>query len=105
MAVIVVPHYEPTKLARWAYRSLLERLAAVTDDAADNYTVRQAIALDGLNFDLLDRDQAVRLAQRLARIADELRLELLRTPSDDPRDLGFAEVLAELEMRLHDVYE
>ena len=33
------------------------------------------------------------------------RLELLRTPGDDPRDLGFAEVLAELEMRLHDLYD
>jgi hypothetical protein len=105
MAVIVVPHYEPIKLARWAYRGLLERLAAATEDEGDNYTVRQAIALDGLNFDLLDRDQAVRLAGRLARIADELRLELLRTPSDDPRDLGFAEALAQLEMRLHDLYE
>ena len=106
MAVIVVPHYEPIKLARWAYRGLLERLADATDDEADNYIVRQAIALDGLNFDLLDsRDQAARLAERLARIADELRLELLRTPSDDPRDLQFAEALAELEMRLHDIYE
>jgi hypothetical protein len=67
MAVIVVPRYEPTRLARWAYRSLLERLAAATDD--------------------------------------ELRLELRRTPGDDPRDLGFADALAELEMRLHDLYE
>ena len=67
MAVIVVPRYEPTKLARWAYRSLLERLAAATDD--------------------------------------ELRLELRRMPGDDPRDLGFADALAELEMRLHDLYE
>ena len=105
MAVIVVPYYEPLKLARWAYRSLLERLAAATDDAGDHYVVRQAIALDGLNLDLLDRVLAVRLAERLARVADELRLELLRTPSDDPRDLGFAEALAELEMRLHDLYE
>jgi hypothetical protein len=105
MAVIVVPYYEPIKLARWAYRGLLERLAAATEDEDDNYTVRQAIALDGLNFDLLDPDQAVRLAKRLARIADELRLELLRTPRDDPRDLGFAQVLAELEMQLHDLYE
>jgi hypothetical protein len=105
VAVIVVPHYEPMKLARWAYRGLLGRLADATEDEADNYTVRQAIYLDGLHFDLLDRDQAVRLAERLARIADELRLELLRTPSDDPRDLQFAEALAELEMRLHDIYE
>jgi hypothetical protein len=106
MAVIVVPHYEPIKLARWADRGLLERLAAATDNEADNYIVRQAIALDGLHFDLLDgRDQAIRLAERLARVADELRPELLRTPSDDPRDRGFAEVLAELEMRLHDLCE
>jgi hypothetical protein len=106
MAVIVVPHYEPTKLARWAYRGLLERLAAATDNEGDNYIVRQAIALDGLHFDLLDdRDQAVRLAERLAKVADELRLELLRTPSDDPRDLQFAEILAQLEMQLHDIYE
>jgi hypothetical protein len=45
MAVVVVPHDEPTKLARWAYRSLLERLA---------------------------------------RVADELRLELRAVPGDDP---------------------
>jgi hypothetical protein len=105
VAVIVVPHYEPTKLSRWAYRSLLERLADATNDEADNYTVRQAIALDGLHFDLLDREQAVRLAERLATIADELRLELLRTPSGDDRDLEFAEILARLEMQLHDLYE
>jgi hypothetical protein len=106
MAVIVVPHYEPIKLSRWAYRGLLERLAAATEDEADDHTVRQAIALDGLNFDLLDdRDQAARLAERLAKVADELRLELLRTPSGDDRDLEFAEVLAQLEMQLHDVYE
>ncbi|HTF59261.1 MAG TPA: hypothetical protein VK713_05040 [Actinomycetes bacterium] len=105
MAVIVIPNNEPTTLSRWAYRTLLERLAAATDDEADNYAVRQAIALDGLHFDLLDRDQAVRLAERLARIADELRLELLRTPSGDDRDLEFAEVLATIEMRLHDLYE
>jgi hypothetical protein len=106
MAVIVVPHYEPIKLARWAYRGLLERLADATDDEGDYYIVRQAIALDGLNFDLLDdHNQAARLAERLARVADELRLELLHTPSDDPRDLGFAEALAQLEMRLHDLYD
>ena len=105
MAVIAVPNNEPTVLARWAYRTLLERLAAETADEGDGYAVRQAIALDGLNFGLLDHDQAVRLAERLARVADELRLELLRTPSGDDRDLEFAEVLARLEMQLHDVYE
>jgi hypothetical protein len=106
MAVIVVPHYEPIKLSRWAYRGLLERLAAEVEDEGDDYIVRQAMALDGLNFDLLDdHDQAVRLAERLAKVADELRLELLRTPNGDDRDLEFAELLGELEMRLHDLFE
>lgn len=105
MAVIALPNYEPTILSRWAYRSLLERLADDTENEDDANAVRQAIALDGLHLDLLDRDQAVRLAERLARVADELRLELLRTPSDDPRDLEFAEALGELEMRLHDLFE
>ncbi len=105
MAVIALPNYEPTILSRWAYRALLGRLADDTENEDDANTVRQAIALDGLHLDLLDRDQAVRLAGRLARVADELRLELLRTPSDDPRDLEFAEALGELEMWLHDLFE
>jgi hypothetical protein len=105
MAVISVPHNEPMIVARWAFRALLERLATEVEAEADDYAVREAIALDGLHFELLDNDQAVRLAIRLAKVADELRLELLRTPSDDDRDRQFAEVLAVLEMHLHDIYE
>jgi hypothetical protein len=105
MAVIAVPNNEPVVVARWAFRQLLERLAAEVDIEGDNYAVNQAIALDGLHFELLDDDQAARLAKRLAEVADELRLELLCAPSDDQRDLEFAAVLADLEMRLHDVYE
>jgi hypothetical protein len=105
MAVIAIPHNEPTILARWAFRALLRRLATEVDGEADHYAVREAIAVDGLHFDLLDGDQAARLAERLAKVADELRLELLRTPSDDDRDRQFAEILAVLEMQLHDIYE
>jgi hypothetical protein len=105
MAVIVVPHNEPKIVARWAFRTLLERLASELEDEGDRYAVRQAIALDGLHFARLDGDRAVRLAVRLAKVADELRLELSRTPSDDDRDRQFAEFLAVLEMQLHDIYE
>jgi hypothetical protein len=56
-------------------------MAAVTDDDGDNDTVRQATALDGLNFDLLDRDQAVRLADRLASVADELAWSCCARPA------------------------
>jgi hypothetical protein len=105
MAVIAVPNYEPVVVARWAFRQLLERLAAEVDVEGDAYAVEQAMALDGLHFELLDADQANRLARRLAKVADELRLELLRAPGDDQRDREFTEVLADLEMRLHDVYE
>jgi hypothetical protein len=105
MAVIAVPDNEPVIVARWAFRQLLERLDAEVDAEADSYAVKQAIALDGLHFELLEDDQAARLARQLAKVADELRLELARTPSDDQRDTEFAEVLAGLEMQLHDVYE
>jgi hypothetical protein len=105
MAAIAIPHNEPTIVARWAFRALLDRLLSQIDDEADRYTVRQALALDGLHFARLDGDQAARLAKQLAKVADELRLELLRTPSDDERDQQFAEILAVLEMQLHDVYE
>ena len=105
MAVIAVPYYEPVILARWAFRALLERLAAEVELEADRYAVREALAVDGLHFRLLDADQAARLARRLGKVADQLRFELQRTPSDDPRDPEFAEILAGLEMRLHDLYE
>ena len=50
VAVIAVPYYEPVVLARWAFRALLERLAAAVELEADRYAVREAIALDGLHF-------------------------------------------------------
>lgn len=78
MAVIAVP-YEPVILARWAFRAPLERLAAEADER-DRYAVREALAVDGLHFDLLDTDQATRLAQRLAKVADDLRASTCSLP-------------------------
>jgi hypothetical protein len=69
--------------------------------AQDRYTVQQARALDGLNLDLLledDRDQALRIASYLSKVAAALQPELRDQP--DQRDRGLAEVLAQLERQL-----
>ena len=107
MAVICVPPHDPWKLARWAYRLVLERLLSEVDThggasaAQDRYTVEQARALDGLHLDLLldaDRNQAVRIASYLYKVASALQPELRDQP--DQRDRGLAEVLAQLERQL-----
>lgn len=83
----------------------MERAATELESAADVYLIHQSIALDGLSFGLLDDDQARRVARVLARVSDELRVDLINAPSDDPRDAEFAEYLSVLEMLLHDVFE
>lgn len=113
MAVICIPDQSPVKLSRWAFRLLLEPAATEVADhrgdrqerpepGTDEFVLRQAMALDGLHFDLLaeeDRGQAVRIAQIVARQAAGLRLELRRHPRDQ-RDLEFAEILDTLAMHL-----
>jgi hypothetical protein len=114
LAIICVPHHSPVKLSRWAFRMLLEPAATEVADhrgprhddpelGSDEYALRQAMALDGLNLDLLaeeDHGQAVRLAEVVARRAAALRLELRRQPGGDERDLEFAEILGTLAMHL-----
>jgi hypothetical protein len=103
--MISLPNADPRIIARWAFRSLLERLLPVLDNDADAATVRGALALDGLHFELLPQSQSTRLARELGRVADDLRLELVRGPKHEPRDQEFAEYLAILEMSLHDLHE
>jgi hypothetical protein len=105
MAVVAIPHNPPWVVARWAFREVLERLEVSLELEQDKYLVRQAIALDGLIFDLLEEETASRLARRLAIVADELRSDVLERGSEDPRDPEFAEYLSELGMRLHDIFE
>jgi hypothetical protein len=95
LAVICVPQQSPVKLSRWAFRLLLEPAAAEFADhhndrddglerRSDEFILRQAMALDGLNFDLLaeeDHGQAVRIAEVVARHAAALRLELRPAPA------------------------
>jgi len=60
--------------------------------------------MQGLNFDKMPREQALRIAPVMGRVADELRWEIEADPRN-VRETEFAQALAELEMLLHDVYE
>ena len=104
MAAVSVPRNDPWVVARWAFRLLLERTAPGLGNE-DRPLLDQAIALDGLHFDLLEPPQAVRVAQAMRYAADALRIELLEGDLSDPRDAELADALVTLEMILHDVHE
>ena len=102
MATIVVPHYEPVILARWAFKRLMDYSLERTCLPEDEFVIKQAVALDGLHFDLLDAEQAARIAATLAGAAHDLRGEFRRQSGED-RDQEYAALLADLEMRLDDL--
>ena len=104
MAVVFVPHHEPWIVSRSSFRLLMKEAEADLEDLADVEVLRQAVALDGLHFDHLERDQAVRVARSLAKTADSLRMRL-RSQWKEERELEFAEYLARLEALLHDIFE
>lgn len=96
-----MPQYEPWIVNRWAFRTLAERAETFVSDPDDEYKLKQAVALDGLHFDLLPADQCARLALAVERAADELRAEFrLR---DTPRDRDFADRLDTLRLSLSDL--
>jgi hypothetical protein len=105
MAAVSIPHNEPWIVARWAFSRLLERTALFVHSGDDRYVLKQAVALDGLHFDLLEVEQATRIAKSMELAADEIRAELLAGQEVKGRDVEFAEALAVLTMRLHDVHE
>jgi hypothetical protein len=105
MAAVSIPHNDPWIVARWAFRILLQRTSSELGLEEDKSALEQAIALDGLHFDLLPVDQAQRLARALEAAAEHLRVELGSNEQSDPREAELAEALATLEMRLHDVFE
>ena len=103
MAVVSVPHHPPWFVAKWAFRELFERLEASLESDDDKHLARQAIALDGLSFGLLDETTGARLARHLTAAAESLRSDVVARGPADPRDPEFAESLSELELRLSDV--
>ena len=105
MAAVSIPHNDPWIVARWAFGRLLDRTAESLVREEDRQALEQAKALDGLHFDLLTGGQAERIASAMQTAADQLRSELQEADEGDPRDAEFADALAVLEMRLHDVHE
>lgn len=105
MAVIAVPYDEPWIVARWAFELLLHRLLDSCTSDGDRSTIERAIALSGLHLDLLPEGQRTRLAEALATEADKQRLEISTAHPPLPDPEGLARALADLEMRLHDVFE
>jgi hypothetical protein len=91
-------------VGNYEFRIPLDRVAEQLENPDDVAKVTRAIDMHGLNFDKMPREQAVRIAPVMGRVADQLRWEIEGNPRD-LREAEFAEALAELEMLLHDVYE
>lgn len=106
MAVISVPFDEPWIVSRRAFRFLLKHVMSEELSAEDRYAIEQAIALDGLGLDLKEPAQRTRLAKVIGRVADQVRLDLHNGSLDfeDPHN-EFPGLLAELEMKLSDLYK
>ena len=101
MAVVRVPHNKPWIVNRWAFRTLAERAESFVGLPEDRHKLKQAVALDGLHFDLLPVDQRARLALAIEHAADELRAEFRNSVT--PRDRDFADRLDWLRLALSDL--
>ena len=101
MAAVSVPHSEPWIVNRWAFRTLAERAQTFVSRPDDRYKLEQAVALDGLHFELLPADQCARLALAVERAADELRVEFRNRVA--ARDRDFADRLDSLRLALSDL--
>jgi hypothetical protein len=101
VASVSIPNYEPWIVSRWAFRTLAERAQSFVSDPNDIYKLQQAVALDGLHFDLVPADQCVRLERAVDQAADGLRDEF--RDRSDQRDLEFADLLDVLRLRRSDL--
>jgi hypothetical protein len=88
-------------VSRWAFRALAERAEQFVNQPEDEYALRQAVALDGLHFELLPAEQSPRIARAVATAADELRLEYRDGP--EARDREFSDALGTLRLWLSDL--
>ena len=105
MAVVAMPHYEPWIIARWAFDLLMSRLLESCSHEEDKVVVQRAIALSGLHLDLQAVEQQIRLAKTLAVVTDQLRFDIESGHTKVSDRDGLVAALAELEMRLHDLFE
>lgn len=101
MAVLDVPFHSPWFFSRWAFAILLVRsMERVEGNLDDAYELRQAIALDGLHFELLEPAMGARLAQVVGAAAAELHEEFRVKEDADQRDREFADLLEEVALVL-----
>ena len=93
-------------VARWAYRGLLDHARqAVAGDAALEYAIDEAQALDGLHFQLTDDRVARRLVPILIDLADrvvasELLVSVEGRRLDDRSQAQFRDAVEDLRTML-----
>ena len=105
MPVVVVPHSEPVKLARYEFAMLLTKVLDRVEAVDERQEIELALGHDGLLLDRCGQDLADRLARHVAMAADDLRFDIMGRGARDDRELGFAETLAHIEMLMHDLFE
>jgi hypothetical protein len=79
-------------------RALMERAVELAETDEDRAALNEAVALDGLHFDLLPPEQTLRLARTVQRAADQLGPEV-RLGAEE-RDREFALRLGDLSLWL-----
>lgn len=100
MAVINVPGHEPWIVARWALEELVDEAKPELADPDDVFALDQAVALDGLHFDMIEPDQARRLAATLSVASGRLVQGLSERASADALDESVARSLVKLQVML-----
>jgi hypothetical protein len=100
MASITIDEQHTWVVAGWAFRRLVERACEEVSREEDIRELRQAPALGGLHFNLLEQGQRVRLVSALRAAARAVRADVMAGSSDDPRDREYSEALTELDRLL-----
>lgn len=105
MAAIGIPNNEPWIVGQKAFRALMDQLSVELDDPEDRHLAETARGLGGLDLGFLPSDQAYRVATAMAQAAKEIRLRIESEPMPVDWDREFADLLASLEARLHEMTE
>jgi hypothetical protein len=79
-----------------AFRQLVDHTLPLLPEEADKQTLVQGMHLAGLHFGMVDAAQSRRIAKAIETAAGRLRSDLLQSPDSEPRDLEFADLLAEM---------
>jgi hypothetical protein len=92
-------------VAGYEFRQVLGRAREKVARADDRWRLEQAEALQGLHFDLMQEEQAKRLAAAVGQAAEDLHAEISAGEPRDAREAGFRDLLSglgELVARVRD---